>query len=79
MFFVYLLLCRDKSIYTGVTTSVERRLAEHKAGTASRYTRARGGLRILYTEKCKNRSAALKREAAIKKLSRTAKLALAAS
>lgn len=76
MYFVYLLLCRDKSIYTGITTSVKRRFAEHKAGTASRYTRARGAVKILYTERCRNRSAAQKREAAIKKLPRARKLFL---
>ena len=77
MYVVYLLLCNDNSIYTGITTDLARRLKEHKAGTASRYTRARKAVKILYTERCRNRSAALKREAAIKKMSREQKLTLA--
>ncbi len=76
MYFIYLLLCADKSIYTGITTDVERRLKEHKAGMASHYTSAHGAVRILHTERRKNRSAAQKREAAIKRLSRKEKLAL---
>jgi len=76
MYFVYLLECKDKSIYAGITTDVARRLAEHKAGTASRYTRSRQAMKIIYTEKCKDRSRALRREAAIKKLPRAQKLAL---
>ena len=76
MYFVYLLRCADGSIYTGITTDVARRLAEHKAGSASRYTRARGARKILWSERHKNRSTATKREAQIKKLSRKAKLGL---
>ena len=67
MYFLYLLQCRDKSIYTGITTDVARRLAEHKAGTGGNYTRSHGADRILYTEEFKNRSMASKREAEIKK------------
>jgi len=76
MYFVYLLLCKDKTIYTGITTDVARRFAEHKAGTASHYTSARGASKILYTEACKNRSSASKREAEIKKMKRAEKLVL---
>lgn len=76
MYFVYILQCKDKSLYTGITTDVVRRLAEHKAGTASHYTHAKGAVKLVYTEKHPNRSAALKREAAIKKLPRKSKLAL---
>jgi len=76
MYFVYLLECADGSLYTGITTDVARRLAEHKAGTASHYTCARGAVRMVYTEKQKDRSSAQKREAKIKKLSRRAKLVL---
>jgi predicted GIY-YIG superfamily endonuclease len=76
MYFVYLLQCKDKSIYTGITTDVARRLAQHKAGTASKYTSSRGAVRIVYTEKCRDRGRALKREAAIKRLSRPQKLLL---
>jgi len=76
MYFVYLLLCKDKTLYTGITTDVARRFAEHKAGTASHYTNARGASKMLYVERCKNRSAASKREAEVKKMNRAQKLAL---
>lgn len=65
-YFVYLLECKDGSLYTGITTDVERRLAEHKSGSGSHYTRAHGAKRIVHTEKYQNRSAAQKREAEIK-------------
>lgn len=77
VYFVYLLECADGSIYTGITTDVSRRLKEHKDGTGGHFTRAKGAKRILYKEKHPNRSAALKREAEIKRWSRAKKLALA--
>lgn len=73
---VYVLRCGDGSLYTGITTDLRRRLAAHRAGTASRYTRARGPLRVVHREPAGDRGAALKREAAIKRLPRSAKLAL---
>lgn len=76
MYFVYIIECRDRSLYTGITTDVARRLDEHQRGVGARYTAARGALRVVYTEECETRSAALKREANIKSLSRTQKLAL---
>ncbi len=76
MYFVYLLTCADDSIYTGIATDVKRRFAEHMKGTASRYTRAKKPVKIIYTEKYSDRSSALKREAEIKKWPRSAKLAL---
>jgi putative endonuclease len=76
MYFVYLLLCKDDSIYTGITTDLELRLKKHKDGTASHYTRARGAVKMLYSEKQKDRSSALKREAEIKRWPRVKKLAL---
>ncbi len=76
MYFVYLLLCTDGTLYTGITTDLERRFAEHKAGTGARYTKAHGAKKILYSEAHPDRSAASKREAEIKKLTRTKKLAL---
>ncbi len=76
MYTVYILLCRDKTLYTGITTDVERRFAEHKRGEGANYTRAHKPLRIVYTEQAKDRSTASKREAAIKRLSRIEKLAL---
>ncbi len=76
MYFVYILECADKTLYTGITTDVRRRLTEHKVGKGGRYTRARGARRVVYSEKCKDRSSASKREAAIKHLSREQKLTL---
>lgn len=76
VYFVYILQCADKTLYTGITTDVVRRLAEHKAGDGGHYTRAHGAKKMVYREKCTDRSAALKREAAIKKLPRKNKLAL---
>lgn len=79
MYFVYILQCGDKSLYTGITTDIARRLAEHKAGTGGHYTRARGAVRIVHSERHPDRSAASKREAQIKRLTRARKLALARS
>jgi putative endonuclease len=76
MYFVYLLECEDTSLYTGIATDVDRRFTEHITGRGARYTRAHTAKRILYREKVKDRSTALKREAAIKKMTRTQKLAL---
>jgi putative endonuclease len=73
---VYLLRCRDGSLYTGITNDLARRLAAHRAGKASAYTRARGPLRLVYRELVRDRSAALRREAAIKRLPRQKKLEL---
>lgn len=78
-YFVYLLECADKSIYTGITTDVGRRLQEHKKKIGSHYTRAHGAKKILYTERFSTRGQALRREAEIKRWSRKRKLALAAT
>lgn len=75
-YFVYILECRNKSLYTGITTDVKRRFEEHKLGTASHYTNAFGAGRIVYTEKQKDRSSASKREAEIKSWKRKDKLKL---
>lgn len=75
-YFVYLLECKDGTIYTGITTDVARRLAEHMKGKGGRYTRAKKIARLAYQEKHHDRSAALKREAKIKRFDRKKKLAL---
>jgi putative endonuclease len=75
-YFVYILRCADDTLYTGITTDLKRRLVEHRAGTGAAYTRAHGAVKMVYTEKAKNRSVASKREAAIKKLPRAKKIAL---
>jgi len=73
---VYILECRDGSLYTGITNDIEKRLQAHNDGTAARFTRGRGPVSLRYTEPHPDRSAASKREVAIKKLSRTEKLLL---
>ena len=66
--------CSDRSLYTGVTTDLNRRVVEHNTGkTAAAYTRSRRPVLLVYQQKCASRSAALKREIAIKKLDRAGK------
>lgn len=72
----YILECADGTFYTGITNDVGRRLTQHNDGCASRYTRGRGPVRVVYREPCGSRSAALIREAAIKSLSRREKESL---
>jgi len=76
MYFTYLLQCKDGTVYTGITTDVRRRFEEHKNGKGGRYTGSRKAQKILYTEKHKDRSSALKREAQIKSWRREKKLEL---
>ncbi len=73
---VYMVRCRDGSLYTGVTTDTQRRVKEHNAGIGGAYTRARRPVRLIYRKRVKDRSSALRREAGIKQLSRTEKEAL---
>jgi putative endonuclease len=73
---VYLLRCRDGSLYTGITNVLARRLVSHRAGKGSAYVRARLPVCVVYREPQPDRSAALRRELAIKKLTRRDKLAL---
>ena len=76
--FVYLLECRGGRIYTGIATDVDRRLAEHRAGKGARFTRAHPPVRELARLPCADRPEALRREAAIKRLSPAEKRAFAA-
>ena len=76
---VYLLRCRDGTLYTGSTTDLARRLAQHNAGAASKYTRSRRPVAMVYRESAGSHGDALRREIAIKKLSRAAKDALVAT
>lgn len=75
--FVYLLRCVDNSLYTGITTDLNRRLAEHNGennnNKGARYTRHRRPVCLVYSETLANRASASQREYAIKQLSRTAK------
>ncbi|WP_435334539.1 GIY-YIG nuclease family protein [Haloarchaeobius sp. TZWWS8] len=74
--YVYVLECADGSLYTGYTTDVARRVAEHDAGEGAKYTRGRTPVSLRYQQRYGTRSAAMSREYAIKQLSRTEKLAL---
>src|SRR4051794_23275255 len=73
MWFVYLLRCADGTLYTGITIDLPRRVEQHNAGTASRYTRSRLPVVLVYKEPQASRSLALKRELVIKALSRLEK------
>ena len=70
---VYLLRCSDGSLYTGITNDLPQRLKTHASGKASKYTRSRLPVRLAYSESQRSKSAALKREAAIKRLRRAEK------
>lgn len=73
---VYILLCSDGTLYTGMTDHMDRRLKAHNEGKGAKYTRGRGPVTLVYRETCESRSGALKREYVIKRLSREKKLAL---
>lgn len=76
MWCVYLLLCSDGTLYTGITNDLPRRLAAHARGRGARYTRGRGPLALLHSEPARSRSAALRREHQLKRLRRSDKLAV---
>ena len=71
--YLYILRCKDNTLYTGVTTDVEKRLEAHRSGKGAKYTRGRTPLELVYREECENHSHALRRECEIKKLARTEK------
>lgn len=73
---VYILECKDGSLYTGITDDLDRRLAAHRAGKGAKYTRGRAPLTLRYVEECEDHSSALRREYAIKQLTRAEKLEL---
>ena len=75
-YWLYILRCGDGSLYTGTTDDVERRLKAHREGKGPNYTRGRGPLEVVYREALSDKSAALKREWAVKRLSREEKLRL---
>ena len=74
--FVYIVECSDNTLYTGVATDLEARLAEHNAGRGAKYTRARLPVALVHREKAKDRSAALRREHAIKRMRAAGKRSL---
>ena len=73
---LYILKCKDGTLYTGITDDLQRRLQAHRTGKGAKYTRGRGPLALVYEEECGNKGTALKREYAIKQLSRAQKLKL---
>lgn len=73
---VYIVECADGTLYTGVTTDLARRIAEHDAGIGARYTRGRGPVTLRWSVRARNRAEAQKEEARVKRLSRTRKRAL---
>lgn len=76
---VYILRCADGTLYTGCAKDVDKRLAVHQSGKGAKYTRCRLPVELVYREPAEDRSAALRREAAIKKLTRAEKLSLIAA
>jgi len=74
MYYVYILLCSDKSLYTGITNDVEKRLVSHRSGKGSKYVRSRLPVELIYKEKSTDKSSAAKREMEIKSWSRVKKI-----
>lgn len=74
--YLYILRCGDGSLYTGITTDVEKRFCQHQSGKGAKYTRGRSPLELVYREECGSHSDALKREHAVKSLKRGEKLQL---
>ena len=70
---LYIVRCSDDTLYTGITNNVDRRIAMHNSGTASRYTRSRRPVALIYQERCRDRSSALRKEFRMKALSRLEK------
>jgi predicted GIY-YIG superfamily endonuclease len=73
LWYLYVLQCGDNTLYAGITNDLERRIKQHNNGTASRYTRSRLPVVLAYQERCRGRSSALKKEYAMKQLSRKEK------
>lgn len=71
---LYILECKDGTLYTGITDDLTRRLAQHNSGKGAKYTRGRTPLKLVYSEKCESHSQALKREIAVKRLARAEKI-----
>lgn len=78
-YYVYLLRCSDNTLYTGCTNDLKRRIQAHNAGKGAKYTRSRRPVELVYQEVQPDKSAALRREAEVKRLSRKKKLALIAA
>ncbi len=79
MWWLYIIRCADSTLYTGITTDVQRRFTEHESGKGAKYCRGRSPLKLVFKQEFKNRSEASKAEIRIKKLGKREKLALIAS
>ena len=79
MWILYIIKCRDNSLYTGITTDLQGRLSSHLKGTGAKYTKGKGPFEVLYTEQHEDRSGASKREYQIKKLTHQKKFDLIAN
>ncbi len=75
-YIVYILECGDGTLYTGITNDLEKRLRTHNAGKGGKYTRSRLPVQVVYTESCTGKPEALRRELAIKAMSRSDKLSM---
>jgi len=73
IWYLYILKCGDGTLYTGITTDVQRRLTAHRAGRGAKYTRGRGPLEVVYQEECGDHTQALRRELEVKHLTRMEK------
>jgi putative endonuclease len=71
---LYVLKCKDGTYYTGITNDLSRRVQQHNEGTASRYTRSRRPVKVIFQEPCRGKSSALKKEYAVKSLTRKMKV-----
>lgn len=71
--YLYILRCGDGTLYTGITTDVEARLSVHRSGKGAKYTRGRRPLELVYREQCEDHSHALKRELAVKSMTKEEK------
>lgn len=76
LWYLYIVECRDRSLYTGITDDVSRRISMHNAGKGAKYTRGRGPVILRYQESCASHGDALRRELEVKRMSRQEKLAL---
>jgi putative endonuclease len=76
---VYIVICSDNTLYTGITTDVERRLGQHQSGRGAKYFRGRQPVQLVYLESGHNRSTAIRKEAGIKKMQRSKKCLLISS
>jgi len=77
MYYIYILKCSDKTLYTGITIDLDRRIAEHNSSKlGAKYTRSRRPVKLMYSKKYSNRSAACREEARIKTLSRNEKIGM---